>query len=207
MTTTMAPTTRMGSDERRELVLKAATVVFGQRGYSGTTTDAVAAAAGVSQPYVVRIFGTKEKLFLAVLKRALDLLLSSFRAALASDSPGTVGYRIGAAYVDLLSDRGLLLSLMHGFVLGAEPEIGRVARCGFLDVYRFLKNEAGLPAAEAADFLAHGMLMNTLVGMRMTDDYESDPDARELLQGALQTKLPLLLEVTNGPDRSASTTS
>jgi TetR/AcrR family transcriptional regulator len=197
----------MGSDERRELVLKAATVVFGQRGYSGATTDAVAAAAGVSQPYVVRIFGTKEKLFLAVLKRALDLLLSSFRAALASDSPDAVGHRIGSAYVDLLSDRGLLLSLMHGFVLGAEPEIGRVARCGFLDVYRFLKNEAGLPAAEAADFLAHGMLMNTLVGMRMTDDYESDPDARELLQGALQTKLPLLLEVTNGPGRSASTAS
>jgi AcrR family transcriptional regulator len=193
----------MGSDERRELVLQAATEVFGQRGYAGTTTDAVAAAAGVSQPYVVRIFGTKEKLFLAVLKRALDLLLVSFRAALAADSPETVGHRIGAAYVDLLSDRGLLLSLMHGFVLGAEPEIGRLARCGFLDVYRFLKVEAGFSPAEAADFLAHGMLMNTLVGMRMTDDYENDADARELLEGALETKLPLLLEVTNGAGASA----
>jgi AcrR family transcriptional regulator len=199
MSSTAAAVTRMGSDERRELVLEAATGVFGQRGYAGTTTDQVAAAAGVSQPYVVRIFGTKEKLFLAVLQRALDLLLASFRAALAADSDLEVGARIGAAYVDLLRDRGLLLSLMHGFVLGAEPEIGRVARCGFLDVYRFLKNEAGLSSAEAGDFLAHGMLMNTLVGIRMTDDYESDDDARELLEGALGGKLPLLLEVTNSP--------
>lgn len=197
-----APTTRMGSDERRELVLEAATIVFGQRGYSGTTTDQVAAAAGVSQPYVVRIFGTKEKLFLAVLQRALDVLMSAFRRAIAEDSEESVAHRMGTAYVDLLKDRGLLLSLMHGFVLGAETEIGKVARCGFLDVYRFLKNEAGLTAEEAADFLAHGMLLNTLVGMRMTDEYDTDPDARELLDGSLQHKLPLLLEVTD-PTRKA----
>jgi AcrR family transcriptional regulator len=192
----------MGSDERRELVLEAATIVFGQRGYSGATTDQVAAAAGVSQPYVVRIFGTKEKLFLAVLQRALDVLMAAFRRAIDEDSDETVEHRMGTAYVDLLKDRGLLLSLMHGFVLGADTEIGKVARCGFLDVYRFLKNEAGLTAVEAANFLAHGMLLNTLVGIRMTDDYDTDPDARELLEGSLQTKLPLLLEVTD-PTRKA----
>jgi TetR/AcrR family transcriptional regulator len=197
MNTETAPVTRMGSDERRELVLEAATIVFGQRGYAGATTDQVAAAAGVSQPYVVRIFGTKEKLFLAVLNRALGLLLDSFRAALAQESDESVTHRMGVAYIDLLQDRGLLLSLMHGFVLGSDPEIGKVARCGFLDAYRFLKNEAGFDSEQAADFLARGMLMNTLVGMRMTDDYETDVDARELLEGSLGPKLPLLLEVTD----------
>src|ERR1700712_5788975 len=81
-----APVTRMASDERRVLVLEAATAVFGQRGYAGATTDQVAIAAGVSQPYVVRMFGTKEKLFLAVLYRALDTLMAAFRRALAEDS-------------------------------------------------------------------------------------------------------------------------
>lgn len=200
MSETSAPTARMASDERRELVLAAATSVFGQRGYSGTTTDAVAAAAGVSQPYVVRIFGTKEKLFLAVLGRDLDRLMSAFRAALAEESDVPIERRISLAYVDLLKDRGLLLSLMHGFVLGAEPEIGRLARCGFLDVYRFLKTEAGFTPAQTREFLAHGMLMNTLVGLRMTDDYDTDDDARELLDGALDSKIALLLEVTNTPE-------
>jgi TetR/AcrR family transcriptional regulator len=186
--------TRMGADERRALVLDAATREFGQYGYAGTTTDRVAAAAGVSQPYVVRIFGTKEKLFIEVLHRDLELLMTAFRAALAADADIPIHHRLGLAYADLLQDRGLLLSLMHGFVLGADPVIGRVARCGFLDVYRFLKEEAGIPAEEAANFLAHGMLLNTLVGMRMTDDYASDQDARELLEGALGPKLPILLD-------------
>jgi TetR/AcrR family transcriptional regulator len=199
MTENATPATRMGSDERRELVLQAATIVFGQRGYSGTTTDQVAAAAGVSQPYVVRIFGTKAKLFLAVLHRDLDLLMKAFRAALADDSALPVERRLSLAYVDLLRDRGLLLSLMHGFVLGSDPEIGRVARCGFLDVYRFLKDEAHFGRDQAANFLAHGMLMNTLVGLQMTDDYDTDTDARELLEGALQSKLPLLLEMSGKP--------
>jgi AcrR family transcriptional regulator len=190
----VVPATRMASDERRILVLEAATAVFGQRGYAGTTTDQVATAAGVSQPYVVRIFGTKEKLFLAVLQRALDTLMAAFRRALADTAPEPVHHRLGVAYADLLTDRGLLLSLMHGFVLGADPEVGKVARAGFLEVYSFLKDEAGMAPEEASDFLAHGMMLNTLIGLRMTDEYDTNPDARELLETAMPDKLGLLLE-------------
>lgn len=190
----VVPATRMASDERRILVLEAATAVFGQRGYAGTTTDQVATAAGVSQPYVVRIFGTKEKLFLAVLQRALDTLMAAFHRALADTAPEPVHHRLGVAYADLLTDRGLLLSLMHGFVLGADPEVGKVARAGFLEVYSFLKDEAGMAPEEASDFLAHGMMLNTLIGLRMTDEYDTNPDARELLETAMPDKLGLLLE-------------
>jgi TetR/AcrR family transcriptional regulator len=193
MSETLAPVTRMASQDRRELVLKAATAVFGQYGYAGTTTDRIAAAAGVSQPYVVRIFGTKEKLFAEVLRRALDRMLVAFRAAIADESDVPIGRRMGLAYADLLNDRGLLLSLMHGFVLGSDPVIGKLARCGFLEVYKLLKNEAGMTPAQANDFLAHGMMLNTLVGIRMTDGYESDPDARELVDEAFGGKLDVLL--------------
>ncbi|MBN9195873.1 MAG: TetR/AcrR family transcriptional regulator, partial [Microbacterium sp.] len=58
---------RLSSDERREQIVRAAIAVFGARGYVGATTDEVAKAAGVSQPYVVRLFGSKESLFLAAL--------------------------------------------------------------------------------------------------------------------------------------------
>jgi AcrR family transcriptional regulator len=141
------------------------------------------------------MFGTKEKLFLAVLQRALDTMMAAFRRALAEQSDVPVGRRLGLAYADLLTDRGLLLSLMHGFVLGSDPEIGRVARCGFLEVYAFLKQDVGMSPAEASDFLAHGMMLNTLVGIRMTDDYETNPDARELLQTSMPDKLPMLLRL------------
>ncbi len=86
---------------------------------------------------------------------------------------------------------------MHGFVLGADPEIGKLARCGFLEVYTFLKDEVGMSPAVASDFLAHGMMLNTLVGLRMTDEYETNPNARELLETAMPDKLSVLLHVAN----------
>ena len=195
------PATRMRSEDRRELILEAATAVFGERGYVGATTDAVARAAGVSQPYVVRMFGTKETLFLEVLHRALDKLLVTFRAALADgiaadEGAEATGHRIGMAYSDLLTDRGLLLSLMHAFILGSDPVIGKAARAGFLDVYKFLRFEAGFSPAEADVFLAHGMMMNTMVGLRMADEYANgDPCAVDLLETALPHKLELLLSI------------
>ena len=193
------PQTRMKAEDRRELVLRAATAVFGERGYVGTTTDAIAKTAGVSQPYVVRIFGTKEALFLAVLTRALDRLLGAFRKALAGEGPkhpagddANNHQRLGAAYAELLSDRGLLLSLMHGFVLGSDPVIGACAREGFLKLYRLLRDEAGFTREEVHSFLAEGMLLNTLVGIRMAAAYD-DPTAKELLDTALPTKIGFLL--------------
>jgi len=195
---------RMRSEDRRELILEAATGVFGDYGYVGTTTAQVARAAGVSQPYVVRMFGTKEKLFLEVLLRALRLLLESFRATLAEESEVPLSQRLGLAYVDLLQDRGLLLSLMHGFVLGADPVIGHTARCGFLEVYTFLREDAGYSAEESQQFLASGMLVNTMIGIRMSDEYDSNPVAAELLTAAFPERLDLALSSGAADDQAAT---
>lgn len=186
----------MRSEDRRELILHAAMRVFGDSGYVGTTTADVARAAGVSQPYVVRMFGTKEKLFLEVLGRALDLLLETFRAAVAEGGREDLQHRIGLAYVELAQTPGLLLSLMHGFVLGSDPVIGAEGRRGFMVVYRFLRHEAGFTADEAQQFLSGGMLINTMIGLKMAEDF-ADPDVRELLETAFSDKL----DVVVGPIR------
>jgi hypothetical protein len=101
---------------------------------------------------------------------------------------------IGAAYGNLLADRGLLLSLMHGFVSGSDPAIGAAARMGFLEVYRLLRHRAGFSADQARDFLAHGMLLNTMVGIRMGLVMD-DPDARELLECVAPTKVDLVIRL------------
>jgi hypothetical protein len=84
-------------------------------------------------------------------------------------------------------------------VLGSDPVIGETARCGFLEVYRFLKAEAGFSADDAAEFMAKGMLINTLFGIRMTDKYPTDADARELLAAVLHEKLDFMLDVSASP--------
>src|SRR3954467_6709345 len=115
---------RIPSAERREQILEAASRVFGERGYFGATTDQIAKAAGISQPYVVRMFGGKENLFVGVLTRSLDRLLVAFTSTLeqwkAEGSPvaidvpegtpvagahGEIGRRLGLAYVNLIEDR------------------------------------------------------------------------------------------------------
>src|SRR3982751_3289838 len=77
---------RMSAEDRRELVLEAATRAFARGGYAGTSTDAVAKEAGVSQPYVVRMFGTKLDLFLEVFERAVGRIRDGFAAVL-DDGP------------------------------------------------------------------------------------------------------------------------
>ena len=193
MTATDVPIPRMKAEDRRELIIESATAVFGDYGYYGTTTDQIARAAGVSQPYVVRMFGTKEKLVVEVLSRALVLLMDSFRGALAADDGQPLVRRLGLSYVGLLAHRGLLLSLMHAFVLGSDPVIGEKARAGFLEVYEFLRTEAGMTSDEAGQFLAGGMLSNTMIGLRMTDMDSTDPIAHELLTACFPEKLDVVV--------------
>lgn len=197
VTVTEAPATRMPAAERREQILAAAAGVFGDFGYVGTTTDAVAKAAGVSQPYVVRMFGTKTQLFLEVLDRSLNRLLEQFRAEIAEQGAASADLPmcIGRRYLELLQDRGLLLSLMQGFMLGADPEIGPRVREGFMGVYRLLRHEAKFTPEQAAEFLSGGMMINTLVGLRMGVDFDSDPDVREMVTAAMPSKAGLLRDL------------
>jgi len=189
------PATRMAAGARRELVLAAAAGVFGERGYIGATTDAVAKAAAVSQPYVVRMFGSKAALFRAVLERSLDRLVAAFREEIAAEGPDDLHMRIGRRYIELLADRGLLLSLMQAFMLGADPEIGPTARAGFLRVYRLLRDEAGFTPEQATEFLSSGMMINTLVGLRMGADFDTDPEVREMLTATMPTKAAMLRDL------------
>ncbi len=177
----------MSAAERRTSILHAASEVFGAYGYVGTTTDQIARAAGISQPYVVRMFGSKERLFIEVLEGARAALVESFRTAIAdhaADPSRTVVDRLGEAYLELTERRTVHQVLMQAFVLGNEQEIGRKAREGVLDIWRLLRDEAGLELQDATDFFAQGMLINMLLGTRMPLLAVSDPAARELLEGA-----------------------
>lgn len=203
-------------------ILEAASRVFGERGYFGATTDQIAREAGISQPYVVRMFGGKENLFVGVLTRSLERLLVTFTETIeawkADGSPavadgtagvfvtgahGEIGRRLGLAYVSLIEDRGLLLSLMQAFSMGQDPTIGAKARDGFLTIYRLLREEVGFEPEEARSFLAEGMLLNTLLGLRLTDEYEKDDAATELIECTFRTKLQLVLDISAGESARA----
>jgi AcrR family transcriptional regulator len=186
----------MSSEERREQIIDAAIAVFGARGYEGTTTDEVARSAGVSQPYVVRLFGSKESLFLAALAASFETMLDTFRAALhdeTSDLP--LPKRIGDAYVNLVHVRGLHQTMSHAWLLGSHPVIGPAARGYFARAWQFFREEAGFDAEETSRFLAEGMMINVMIGMRLVDDYDSDARVAEIFQTCFPSKLPEILDI------------
>src|SRR3954470_8426090 len=103
----MAPETksRKSAPERREEIVTAALEHFAQSGYNGASTDAIARQAGISQPYLFRLFGTKRDLFLACADRSDARIRSTFERAVAGLPPEERLPAMGQAYVQLLGDR------------------------------------------------------------------------------------------------------
>src|SRR6266851_2438360 len=57
---------KMSSEERRAAIIKAVRQVFAEKGFHGTTTRALADAAGVSEALLFKHFPNKEALFSAM---------------------------------------------------------------------------------------------------------------------------------------------
>src|SRR3954451_9273035 len=103
------PRSRKSAEERREDILAIAVPHFGEGGYRGTSTEAIARDAGISQPYLFRLFRTKKELLLACHGRACEKILEVFRRAAADADPGQKMEPMGHAYLhELLPDRHAL---------------------------------------------------------------------------------------------------
>ncbi|NMO51610.1 TetR/AcrR family transcriptional regulator [Actinoplanes sp. TBRC 11911] len=157
------PRTRLTAQERQEQLVAAAITAFSQGGYAGTTTDQVARLAGVSQPYVIRIFRTKQELFLAACQRATDRIEDAWRAA-AAEEPTLAN--LGRAYRELFAETDMFTVLLQGFSAGSDPVIGEQVRGNFGRLYRLVQELTGATPVETRDFFSAGMLLTVLAAMR-----------------------------------------
>ena len=157
---------RKSKEERREGILDAAVAVFAERGLHGASTDEIARLAGISQPYVYRLFGTKKDLYMAVVARCFRQTLEIFQRV-AEGKRGEEALRaIGQAYGELLeSDRVYLQSQMQAYAACSDPDICAVVRNGYGDLVSYVERVSGVSEKELAEFFANGMLMNTLASM------------------------------------------
>src|ERR1700712_1609442 len=63
----MQPHARMSGEDRRRQLIEIAIDLFSRRGFAGTTTKEIAAAAGVTEAMIFRHFATKQDLYKAIL--------------------------------------------------------------------------------------------------------------------------------------------
>jgi AcrR family transcriptional regulator len=176
---------RKSKEERREEILDAAQVVFAESGYHGASTEEIARRAGISQPYVFRLFGTKKDLFLAVNARCFRQTLEMFQRAAEGHRGEDALHAIGEAYGRLLeTDRTYLRGQMAAYVACDDAEICQAVRNGYGDLVTYVERVSGAGPSRIASFFAAGMLMNVLASMGLQQPTE--PWAQRLLEGCKQ---------------------
>jgi len=179
----MATTTteRSTAAERRDDILDAALIEFAERGLHGTSTDRIAKRAGISQPYLFRLFGTKKELFVATVERCFEQALSMFRASAGGKVGDDALQAIGDAYLQVLKDSSLLRCQMQAYVACDDPEIRAAVRVGYGRLVEFAEQASGAEPRRIAAFFGAGMLLNVVASMELLDNPE--PWAKRLLEG------------------------
>lgn len=169
-------------ESRREQMLRAATRAFAQRGYFGTSTARVAQEAGVSQPYVIQVFGTKEALFLEVLNRAGDIIVAQM------ESIGLDTFdlsRFTDAFRRTVLEESVMFVLQQGFAASAVPAVGAYVRGLLARMYGVLVEHANATPEEARDYLARGLLINTVLAMGYRENADEYPWVQPLIDVVL----------------------
>jgi len=156
---------RQTADERRTTVLRAAMAEFAKGGYAGTSTDAIAVRAGISQPYLFRLFGTKRELFIATMGLMHARIEETFRQAAQGRSGIEAMAAMGDAYKEFLGQRDLLLVQLHAYGASEDEEIRRAAREGFRHLWTVVGELTGLGDEDLRGFFAQGMLLNVMAAV------------------------------------------
>ncbi|NHT18486.1 TetR/AcrR family transcriptional regulator [Cellulomonas sp. IC4_254] len=180
----MTRTSLSTADLRKPVVASAAVREFARGGYHGTTIADVARAAKISPAYVVKLFPTKERLFVTALETCFDQVVQALAAGAdgAEDgSPDGLLDAMGGAYAHLIADRTLLLLQVHAQSVADLPEIGEALRAGLREVVDFAKARSGASDEAVQRFVAYGQLCHLIVTAQV--DAVPEAWARLLVEG------------------------
>ena len=167
--------TRSTAEERREDVLQAALVEFASGGLDGTSTDAIARRAGISQPYLFRLFPTKKELFVAAVERTFERVLNAMREAAKGYTGMDAKERMAQAYVELLRDETFLKLQLHAYAAACDhPDVREATRRGFARLWDDAIVLTGMSVEQSREFMATGMLLNVAAAMGLGVDCPQD---------------------------------
>jgi AcrR family transcriptional regulator len=175
---------RQSAEQRREAVLEAALVEFAERGLHGASTDEIARRAGISQPYLFRLFHTKKELYVASVERCLRETLDAFERASAGLGGEQALRAMGEAYKQLLEDRTMLRAQLQAYAACDDADVRKAVRRGFGAIVAHVEEASGAAPEEVARWIATGMLLNVAAAMDLLRARE--PWAQRLLAGLIE---------------------
>jgi AcrR family transcriptional regulator len=161
----MLMTVRMSGPQRRAQVLGHAAGELAEHGLHGASTEAIARAAGITQAYVFRMFGTKKALFTELVGAAFDRFSDGMAQAAAGAGGLSALALMGAQYYELLADRTTLLLQLQGFAACGDSEVRDLVRTRLARMWDTVAGPTGLDPVTVKSFLAFGMLLNTAAAL------------------------------------------
>ena len=165
-----SPGIRFTAAERRDAIVDAAVHEFALGGFDGTPAAVIALRAGVSQPYLFALFGTKRNLFIAAVQRGFEqtrgLIL---RAAGEDGDAGDAPSGVRAAFLSLRQKRTLLLLQLHAFAACEDLDIRAVTRAEFEEMRRVLASASGTPDCLVRSLLAEQALVIVAAAMNLQE--------------------------------------
>lgn len=180
---------RQKAPERREAIVLAAIEEFAQFGYHGGSTERIAGAVGISQPYVQRLFGTKKALFIAALEQVSNDILAAWERALTDflgshPGPATPRERIGAlepAYDDFVREVSGLRLVLQASAAAADDDIRDHLKTRMSGMFRWLRESTGADYEDVQTFWAQGMMLTVAASIGVLEDVENNEWARAML--------------------------
>jgi AcrR family transcriptional regulator len=150
------PRARLSAAERREQLLLVAGEIFAEHGYHGASMEQLAEAAGVSKPVLYQHFMSKQELYLAVVRAAVEEMELVVRRALAGteDNRARIHGAIGA-YFDFVRTSRFQLLFSSGELADADvrAEVEGAEHRIAVEIGTLIATDAGL-SETAANFLA-----------------------------------------------------
>ena len=150
-----------------------------------------ATRAGISQPYLFRLFGSKKELFLAANDACFQRALEAFREAASGKSGEDALDAIGSAYAALIeTDRAMLQGQMQAYSAAVEDADVRASTArGFGRLVDYVEAVSGADKHTLAMFFAKGMLMNVLAAMQYSiTDESQDSWVTRLAEGCREAR-------------------
>lgn len=170
----------MKAADRRVLILEAAMHEFGEAGFSDVSVEAIANRAGVSQPYVFKMFGTKKDLVIAAIGERTRQILESFALAARNKGESTALEAMAGAYTEMLTaDPNALRCQLHTWAAASDPEIGDAARASYLSIWHQALEISGEDVETVREFMAHGMLLTVVAALDIPEIYEDPASDKE----------------------------
>ena len=123
---------RMRGEDRKALILEQSKKVFARKGYLAASTGELARASGITEPILYKHFGSKHKLYMAVLKKLSEEFMERLRGMVAARAASNPLDSLTYLMLDYrnagMADHDNIHLLLNATLESNDPEVTQLAQ-------------------------------------------------------------------------------